>query len=75
MEINLQLEYQTLVEELQLKLATANQKFQLLTEASDDTWHEIKADFELIWDSLHELIKSRSGNLVDLCVFSIGMPR
>lgn len=57
-ETNLQLEYYTLIDELHVKLETANQRFDLLKEASDEKWDEFKAEFELIWDSVHELIKS-----------------
>jgi hypothetical protein len=57
-ETNLQLEYYTLIDELHLKLETANQKFHLLKQASDEKWDEFKSEFELIWDSLSELIKS-----------------
>ena len=57
-ETNLQLEYYTLIDELHLKLETANQKFHLLKQASDEKWDELKSEFELIWDSLRELINS-----------------
>lgn len=57
-ETNLQLEYYTLIDELHLKLETANQKFHLLKQASDEKWDEFKSEFELIWDSLRELINS-----------------
>jgi hypothetical protein len=57
-ETNLQLEYYTLIDELQLKLETANQKFHLLKQASDEKWDEFKSEFELIWDSLRGLINS-----------------
>jgi uncharacterized coiled-coil DUF342 family protein len=57
-ETNLQLEYYTLIDELHLKLETANQKLHLLKQASDEKWDEFKSEFELIWDSLSELIKS-----------------
>jgi uncharacterized coiled-coil DUF342 family protein len=57
-ETNLQLECYTLIDELHLKLETANQKFHLLKQASDEKWDEFKSEFELIWDSLGELIKS-----------------
>lgn len=57
-ETNLQLEYFTLIDELHLKLETANQKFHLLKESSDDKWDEFKSEFELIWDSMRELIQS-----------------
>ena len=57
-ETNLQLEYYTLIDELHLNLETANLKFQLLKDASDEKWDEFKSEFELIWDSMSELIKS-----------------
>jgi F0F1-type ATP synthase membrane subunit b/b' len=57
-ETNLELEYYTLIDELQVKLETANQRFQLLKEGSEENWEELKTEFELIWNSLRELIKS-----------------
>lgn len=57
-ETNLQLEYYTLIDELHLELETANQKFQLLKSASDEKWEEFKSEFELVWDSVRELIKT-----------------
>lgn len=57
-ETNLQLEYYTLIDELHLKLETADQKFHLLKDASDEKWDEFKSEFELVWDSVRELIKS-----------------
>ena len=57
-EANLELEYCTLIDELHVKLDTANQKFHLLMQASDEEWDEFKSEFELIWDSLRDLIKS-----------------
>jgi len=57
-ETNLQLEYYTLVDELQVKLETADQKFHLLTQAGEDDWEEFKTEFELVWGSVRELIKS-----------------
>jgi hypothetical protein len=57
-ETNLELEYYTLLEELQVKFETANQKFQLLVQANEDDWEDFKSEFETIWDSLHELVKT-----------------
>ncbi len=57
-ETNLELEYYTLIDELHLKLDTANQKFHLLKQANDEKWDEFKSEFELIWNSLHEMIRS-----------------
>ena len=56
-ETNAELEYYTRIEELETKLHVANQKFQLLKQASDSKWHKIKTEFELVWDSLHDLIQ------------------
>ena len=57
-ETSLQLEYYTLVDELQLKLEMAQQKFRLLTQAGEDDWEEFRSEFELVWGSMRELIKS-----------------
>ena len=57
-EANLELEYYTLLDELQARLETASQKFQLLTQANEDDWEDFKSEFETVWDSLRELVKS-----------------
>lgn len=57
-EANLELEYYTRIDELHLKLETANQKFHALKQASDEQWHEFKSEFELIWNSMRDLIRS-----------------
>jgi len=57
-EANLELEYYTLIDELHLELEAAEQKFHLLKQAQGDKWEEIKAEFELSWDSLLEMIKA-----------------
>jgi len=57
-EINLQLEYYALIDELQVKLELANQRFQSLKQAGEEDWGEFKSEFELVWNSLRELIKS-----------------
>jgi len=36
----------------------ASQKFQQLTQANEDDWEDFKSEFETIWDSLRELVKS-----------------
>jgi len=56
-ETNLQLEYYTLIEEVKLELEAAHKKLQLLKQAGDETWEEIKTDVEITWESLRELIK------------------
>lgn len=56
-ETNMELEYYTRIEELETKLHVANQKLQLLKQTHDTQWQEIKTEFELVWDSLHDLIK------------------
>ena len=57
-ETNLQLEYYTLVDELQVELEIAEQKFYLLTQAAEDDWEEFKVEFERVWSSVRELVKS-----------------
>ena len=57
-ETNLELEYYTLLDELQVKLEMASQKFQLLVQANEDDWEDFKSEFETIWDSLRELVKT-----------------
>ena len=57
-ETNLELEYYTLLDELQVKLEIASQKFELLTQANEDDWENFKSEFETIWESLRELVKS-----------------
>ncbi|MDH5355409.1 MAG: coiled coil domain-containing protein [Gammaproteobacteria bacterium] len=58
LEANLQLEYYTRIDELHLKFEIANQRFEQLKQTSDEKWEEIKIEFEIIWDTLRELIKS-----------------
>jgi len=57
-ETNLELEYYTLLDEAQVEFETASQKFQLLTQANEDDWEDFKSEFETVWDSLRELVKS-----------------
>ena len=57
-ETNLQLEYYTLIEEINLELKSAHEKLQLLKQAGDDTWEEFKTEVETTWDLLDELIRS-----------------
>jgi len=57
-ETNLQLEYYTLIEEINLELKSAHEKLQLLKQAGDDTWEEFKTEVETTWELLDELIRS-----------------
>lgn len=57
-ETNLQLEYYTLIDELKLKLEQAQRKLEILKQAGNETWKELKTDIEITWDSLEDLIKS-----------------
>ena len=57
-EINLELEYYTLIDELQLKLEASEHRFELLKQANEETWEEFKSELEHSWDSLRELIKA-----------------
>jgi hypothetical protein len=55
-EINLELEYYTLIDGLQLKLEASEHKLELLKQANAETWEEFKSELEHSWDSLRELI-------------------
>ena len=57
-EINLELEYYTLLEELRLGLESTERKFELLIESHDDQWEDIKAEFEEVWHAARELIRA-----------------
>ena len=57
-ETNLELEYYTLLDEAQVEFEAASQKFQLLIQANEDDWEDFKSEFEAIWDSLRELVKT-----------------
>jgi len=57
-EINLELEYYTLLEELRLGLESAERKFELLIESHDDQWEEVKNEFEELWHASRELIRT-----------------
>jgi hypothetical protein len=59
-EINLKLEYYTLIDELGLKLETTEQKFLLLKQVNEEKWEEFKIELDLVWNSLRELIKAIS---------------
>jgi hypothetical protein len=51
-EVNLEQEYYTLIDELQLKLEATEQKFELLLQANEGKWEEFKSELEHSWDSL-----------------------
>lgn len=57
-ETNLELEYYTLIDELNLKLETTEQKFELLQQAHEDQWQDFKSELEHSWESLRETIKA-----------------
>jgi hypothetical protein len=57
-EVNLQLEYYTLIDEAKLGLEDAHKKLQLLKQAGDEEWEELKAEVKTTWDLLDELIRS-----------------
>lgn len=57
-EINLQLEYYTLIDEIKLEMETAHKKLQQLKQAGDESWEGFKTELEATWDSMDELIRS-----------------
>ena len=60
-EAGLEMEYFTLIEELQVELHELEQKFDLYRETHDAAWQEFKSDLERSWESLRELIKVITG--------------
>ena len=54
---DLELEYFTLIEELQVEVHALEQKFELFVETHDPAWQEFKTDLERSWESLRELVK------------------
>ena len=57
-ETNIEGEYYTLLEELQIELESAEQKFDLLLEAREDQWERIGDEVEQIWRAARELIRA-----------------
>jgi hypothetical protein len=57
-ETNLELEYYTLLEEVQVRLESAEQKFELLLEAHEDQWEHIRDEVEQVWTAARELIRA-----------------
>ena len=57
-EVNLELEYYTLIEELQLKLEETEHHLELLKIANEQKWDEFKSELEQSWSSLRELVKA-----------------
>jgi hypothetical protein len=55
---NLQLEYCVQVDELHIKLSSAEQKILLLEQSYEGEWVEFKTELDLIWHSMRELIKA-----------------
>ena len=51
-------EYYTRLEELEVALASAEQKIELFRETHDDAWAAFRTDLEQSWNALRELIKS-----------------
>ncbi len=60
-EAGLEMEYFTLIDELQLELHGLEQKYELFRETHDAAWQEFKSDLERSWTSLRELIKVITG--------------
>jgi len=55
-EINLELEYYTLLDELHLELEASEHKLAMLKLANEEKWEEFKSDLEHSWKSLRALI-------------------
>ncbi|MDH3220297.1 MAG: hypothetical protein OEO19_12255 [Gammaproteobacteria bacterium] len=57
-EVNLELEYFTLLDELHVRLESAEQKLELLKQANEADWEHFKSELEHSWQSLRELIRA-----------------
>ena len=57
-EVNLELEYYTLLDELQLEIETFESKLQLLRDANEESWHQYRSELEKSWQDLRELVKA-----------------
>jgi hypothetical protein len=57
-ELNLELEYYTLLDELHLELEATEHKFEMLKLANEEKWEAFESDLEHSWKSLRELIKA-----------------
>jgi hypothetical protein len=57
-EVNLELEYYTLIDELQLKLEETEHHFELLKIANEQKWDDFKSELEHSWSSLRELVRA-----------------
>lgn len=57
-ETRLELEYYTRLEEVQLALESAEQKFELLLEAHEDQWEHVRDEVEQVWAAARELIRA-----------------
>jgi len=57
-EANLQLEIDTRIDELNLKLEEIEQKFQLFKQVHNKQLEDFKAELEQTWQSMHEFIKA-----------------
>ena len=60
-ETDLELEFFTLVEELQLQVHELEQKIELYVETHEDRWDEFRDDLERSWEALRNLIRSVTG--------------
>jgi hypothetical protein len=57
-ETNLELEYYTLLEELQIELETVERRFEALLQAGEKGWDELEAEIEQVWRAARELIRA-----------------
>lgn len=57
-ETRLELEYYTRLEEIQLALEAAEQKFELLLETHEDQWERVRDEVEQVWTAARELIRA-----------------
>jgi flagellar hook-basal body complex protein FliE len=57
-ETSLELEYYTLLEEVQIALESAEQKFELLVETHEDQWEHTRDEVERVWSAARDLVRA-----------------
>ena len=57
-EVNLELEYYTLIDELQLKLEETEHRLELLKMANEQKWEDFRTELEHSWSALRKMIRA-----------------
>ena len=57
-EVNLELEFYTLLETLQIDLESVERKFEGLLESGEKRWDDLETEVEQVWNAARELIRA-----------------